>query len=255
MLARLEKYGPINSHDALKALALIIMTIDHVGAYLLTDALWWRAIGRVTFPVWFFLVGYARGGRISPELLGFALLLMLGNALTSVAFFPVNALVSIILCRLAVNAAQSRGWISQYPGECIAACIALHVLSAPLFEYGTMAIGFALAGRMVREGMHGGKLAGIWIVLTGFFILTQQLAFAFSHLQLSLVVVGTVLCCRYCYRFRLHPITLPAWLRWPVCVASRYSLEYYVLHRLAFQAIGAFVLGAWPLGFVWMAAG
>ena len=42
--------------NQLKLLALITMTIDHVGAYLFPDILWLRIIGRLAFPIYAFMI-------------------------------------------------------------------------------------------------------------------------------------------------------------------------------------------------------
>lgn len=57
----------VTSYDLLKCAAVIIMVIDHVGFYFYPENLWFRAVGRIGFPVWFFLVGYARGRDIPPQ--------------------------------------------------------------------------------------------------------------------------------------------------------------------------------------------
>lgn len=44
------------SGNQLKILAMITMTIDHVGAYLLPDVLWLRIVGRLAFPIYAFMI-------------------------------------------------------------------------------------------------------------------------------------------------------------------------------------------------------
>jgi hypothetical protein len=247
---KLAKYGPVNSHDLLKAFALVIMTIDHCGLFLLPDELWWRAIGRIGFPIWFFLIGYGRGTRIPNELLAGAVILLLASATTGVALFPLNALVSIILCRLALNVCSTRRLLERYPSEMIALCLLLFLPSIYLFEYGTLAIGFAFAGRMLREGMQGPRLKIIWVTLGAFFVVMQLANYDFNLAQ-SVVVVGTALVCWYLYHFRITPVTLPPIAGFISMLLARYSLEYYVVHRALFQVIGAYALGNWPLVFRW----
>ena len=48
----------ISNQDLLKFIALIVMMIDHSGAFILQDMPYLRAIGRVGIPIWFFFVGY-----------------------------------------------------------------------------------------------------------------------------------------------------------------------------------------------------
>ena len=93
----------ITSYDLLKTFAVIFMVVDHIGMYFFPDDLWWRAAGRACVPVWFFLVGYARGRDLSPKILIGAALLLVANFLAGMPIFPLNVLVTIILIRLILN--------------------------------------------------------------------------------------------------------------------------------------------------------
>lgn len=243
MLARFARYGPVNSHDAIKLIALIGMTVDHIGAYLLVDELWLRALGRITIPVWFFLIGYARGDRITLSLMIGATLALAMSAITGFALLPLNVLFSIILCRLALQLCQSRGWITRYPAELVALSIALFLPTMFLFEYGAVGIGFALLGRMLREGMQGRRLAIFWGVVTLFYMLTQLPGLGDIPLQAATVILGTALVSWRLYYFRITPVSMPSLPGKATMLLARYSLEYYVLHRAALQLIGAFMLG------------
>ena len=44
------------SNNQLKILAMIAMTLDHVGAFLLPHVLWLRLIGRLAFPIYAFMI-------------------------------------------------------------------------------------------------------------------------------------------------------------------------------------------------------
>jgi len=243
---KLAKYGPVNSHDLIKAFALVTMTLDHVGIFLMPDELWLRAIGRITFPVWFFLIGYARGSRITSELLVYAGLLLVIQAVSTHTIFPMNALVSIIFCRLALSIWHHYRWLERYPVETIALCVSLFLLSMYLFEYGTLAIGFAFAGRMLREGKQGPRLQILWVVLTAFFVVMQLANFDFDLAQMLWVTLGTFAVCWWLYHFRVTPVAMRPLPGQVIMLLSRYSLEYYVLHRAALQLIGVFVLGIVP---------
>lgn len=250
-LARLDRYGPLNSHDVIKALALLIMTIDHIGAYVLVDELWWRAVGRVTFPVWFFLIGYARSARIDTALWVYALVLIVVNVLMGHPLLPMNALVSIICCRVVLNLCERKQLITRYPAETIVACLFAYLITIPLFEYGTLAVAFAVFGRMVRREMHGPLLARIAAGLALFFIISQCMSFNFTVAQCAFVTIGTAWCCYALYRFTVVPVPMPLMVQAPLMIASRYSLEYYVLHRTVLQAIGL-ALGIFGGHFVWI---
>lgn len=55
MVGFLEKIKCINSNQ-LKLFAIIIMTIDHIGAVLFPYCLWLRIIGRLAFPIFAFMI-------------------------------------------------------------------------------------------------------------------------------------------------------------------------------------------------------
>ena len=44
------------SGNQLKVIAMVTMAIDHIGAYLLPQAMWMRIIGRLAFPIYAFLI-------------------------------------------------------------------------------------------------------------------------------------------------------------------------------------------------------
>lgn len=253
MLARLDRYGPVNSHDVLKLLALIAMTVDHVGAYIFVDDLWWRAAGRSFIPVWFFLVGYAPHTRTHPSLWAGALIVAGVTAMTYTAFFPLNVLFTIIICRYALTLAARHDWITRYPAEVMIACVLFYIVTMPLFEYGTLAVAFAVFGRMVRDHAPQQQRLTVMVVLTLAYACSQVMAFEFTVVQSAMVLVMAMLCTSLLFMFTIKHVPMPAPMAWPVKLLSRYSLEYYVLHRCALKCIAAFVLGTAPAAFTWVA--
>lgn len=243
-LEKLQKYGVLNSHDVLKFVALVIMTIDHVGAYFAPDELWWRAVGRITFPVWFFLIGYARSTRIGTDLLWGFVVVLAANQFTYHPLFPMNALLSIIICRLCLRLADRYGLLEKHPMECLVALVFLNVPLILFWEYGMIAVMYAFAGRMVRLGLSGWKYKLFWVAITLVFLLYQAHFFAFDDAQLAFATFGTMAVCMvlFHYEMRDYALRLPRLCEATVKLLSRYSLQYYVVHRVVFQLIGAYVL-------------
>ena len=244
MFSRIEKYGALNSHDLVKVVALVIMTIDHVGAYLLPDDLWWRAVGRITFPVWFFLIGYARTNRIGADLRWGAVILIGANLWAYYPLFPLNALVSIMVCRLLLRLADRFALIEKRPLECFVVLFFANVVLTLFWEYGTLAVMFAFGGRMVRMGLVGWTYALFWVLATLSFVLWQSAAFDFTQTQLAFVTFGTAAVCVALYNYEQADlgVRLPRAIDFTVKLLSRYSLEYYVVHRVLFQMIAAYLL-------------
>jgi hypothetical protein len=88
------------------------MIIDHMGYFFFPEDpagitgdpnLWWRAVGRLCVPIWFFLIGYAQTRTIDRMLVGGALILLASNLVSGMYFFPVSALVSVMIIRLLID--------------------------------------------------------------------------------------------------------------------------------------------------------
>lgn len=58
MLIKLRKWFNVGvlSNNQLKMIALVCMTIDHIGAYILTDWIILRIIGRIAFPIFAYMI-------------------------------------------------------------------------------------------------------------------------------------------------------------------------------------------------------
>ena len=82
--------------NQLKLLAVITMTIDHVGAYLLPQILWLRIVGRLAFPIYAFMI--AEGCRHTRNMLRYLGSVAGMAALCQVVLYVVNG--SLEMCIL-----------------------------------------------------------------------------------------------------------------------------------------------------------
>ncbi len=240
----------ITSYDLLKTFAVVIMVVDHVGAYFFPDQLWWRSIGRIGFPVWFFLVGHASGRDLPLKLIIGAFLLMLGNFMAGMPIFPLNALVTIGVIRLLIDPVMERGLSAQKHLWGIAAMLMFLTLPSGLFtEYGTMALITAMFGYMVR---HRDKINDdvlifrfmVFALVT--FIILQQITFGFTPSQFLFMAIGTAMVRLGLYYFQ--PQTFPKLTdilggaaTYVIQLCGRKTLEIYVVHLLAFKALAVFL--------------
>jgi hypothetical protein len=218
------------------------MTIDHMGSFLWPDELWLKAIGRITFPVWFFLVGYSRSSKLHWDIIILALLMIPLNPLTHQPFFPLNALVSIIICRLAINWLFAEERMEKYFGEIMAASLVFLLPTFILFEYGTMAILFAIMGRIVRLEQQSRKNHLFYFYCYALFTIVQLFNYTFDVYQAAFVVIGTAIVVYYLHRFSITPFLVGKDNigKFFIRLISRNSLYYYVAHRVAFQIIGLY---------------
>jgi TraX protein len=234
----------ITSYDLLKTFAVIIMIIDHMGHYFFPDLEWFRAVGRIGFPVWFFLVGYARGRDVSPKLMMGALVLIIGNVIVGMPILAFNALVSIALIRVSIDYIMKYLLYRQIYVWLFAALMFVLVIPTDFVtEYGAQGMLVAMYGYLVRnKDQITHKDITINFMMFSFvtFIIYQQLMFGFSWGAFLFMAVGTFIVRYYLLTFSLK--TYPALGRKLPVLASallqfcgRYTLEIYVVHLLLFK--------------------
>lgn len=243
----LFRYGnTLTSHDIIKATAILLMVIDHTGRYLLQDAEIWRLVGRFSFPLFFFLIGY---GTAKTSRTGRALLLpadwLLGILLLSLErlwlhqdILPFDILVSAIAARAFLFYANQNEWLK--PAYLPALLLTLLLLYLPLmliFEYGSTALLFALYGYNVANGYPKSNTLTIAIVSALFYTYTQTVSMAFPVAHIILLGAGMLALTLKLQHYHAHATqlslrTLPHRV---IALISRYSLAIYVLHLMLFR--------------------
>ncbi len=228
------------THHLIKVIALIVMTIDHIGTYIYPEAFWWRAIGRTTFPVWFFLIGHAPQGKLSKDIWIWAGVLALINPLLGGGLLPTNALVTLACCHYAIGLIEKCDLLNKEPWSLIIAAYILLLPTFVLMEYGTEGFLFALMGYAVRSGQmdwRRGKL--VTVAALAMFLAMQMHAHPYDPAQLLFMMAGTTVITCYLARFEFRPIrSVPRFVTRPVLFLSRHSMQYYVVHRVILQAVG-----------------
>lgn len=238
----------ITSYDLVKTFAVVIMIIDHIGAYFFPDHLWFRAIGRTGFPVWFFLVGHARGRDISPRLLGSAAVLLAANCVVGMPLFPLNALFTIILIRLLIDPVMRVSLASKWHLWGVTFVMVVWILLSQEFtEYGSLAMLTAMFGYMVRyrQDINDERLIVqfmIFVLLC--FVGVQALSFGFSIVQFIVMAMGTAIVRVMLYAFR--PVVYADWkmplgVTWFFKICGRQTLEIYVVHLIIFKVIALYL--------------
>lgn len=248
----------LTSYDLIKAAAVIIMVIDHIGFYFFPYDEWWRAVGRIGFPVWFFFVGHASGRELSPRLLGGAAMLAVVSAIVSMPVFPFNALVTIILIRVLLDPVMNYAGRGVGPLTQVMVALALVALPTSLMtEYGTMGLLFAVFGYIVRhkDTFLGGRDVRLPVMLGCFvaFAMLQEVVFGFTQPAFMFMAAGTLATCLLMMHFRAMEFPalsarIPAIFKAPIQWMGRHTLEIYVVHLLAFKVASAILNpAAYPL--------
>lgn len=242
----------VTSYDLLKTFAVVTMIIDHIGFYFFPDALWFRAIGRLSFPVWFFLVGYANTRDVPLKFWVGGAFLVFMNVVTGLGVLPLNILFAVAFVRFAIDnvmfvakAARSYLW------SLFILCALLFLPTNNLFEYGTLALLFGMFGYMVR---HKGEAIFTSSVIQPFMIAIvfiyaafQWAMFIFDAEQFIVMTAGAAILCIIMSGFRpMEYVGMTAKLP-PALVSffqfcGRRTLEIYVAHLTLFK-VAALCLG------------
>ncbi|PCK00479.1 MAG: hypothetical protein COA45_01485 [Zetaproteobacteria bacterium] len=142
----------LTSYDLLKALAIILMITDHVGHHFYPDEMWFRILGRLCVPIWFFLVGYAKTTELPKRLWIGGLIVAVSGIVAGQYLMPLNILFTIIVLRYLRGGLVRNGLHSPDALRGIFLVILFMGLpTAILFEYGTMSMLFVLFGYIVRH--------------------------------------------------------------------------------------------------------
>lgn len=220
----------LNRYDLLKIFAVASMLIDHAGQYFFPTELWFIAIGRWGFPVWFFLHGWNLARPASRDLFGSAVLLQAAVFVNGGSIFPLNALFSFIIGGYIAR------MVSRHDGYRLAVYSLLlpftYFVLRPIFDYGCLAVLFMVAGSLYRRGAAGRNLSLALALIT---FLVFQLGFVpYTTTQMVLISVGLFYVCFELTKnlYQRAPVELDTLL---TRTLSRQSLLIFFLHIPTFM--------------------
>ena len=241
-----KSYGSLNTWDLYKFVAIVLMTIDHIGLYLMPSEFVFRMIGRMCVPIWLFLAGY---GCFSPKnnikrrlqkdvLLAFVLISILHIFYTG-GLFPLDILAAIWLGRYMLYSYGRK--IDKYATYILLLFLPISYPSYDLMVYGTAGISWMILGYLAAK--HPGGLRNMRLRLYGSIIfivhaISQFIYFDFPevyflHFSSGLAMIFVLL---MLFKPRPDMETQPAWAQIITCL-SRHSLVYYISHIVLCMAL------------------
>ncbi len=242
----------ITSYDLLKALALVLMLVDHTGYYFFpVDAAhpehaWFRVLGRLCVPIWFFLIGFARTTEIPVRLWVCATLALASKMAVGEFVLPLNILFTIIAARYVRDACAQKTLETPEHMRGMVLLILLGTLPTALFfEYGALVLMFVIYGYL-RRNPGDVKVKPLYVRLfvglsfLFYFILQGATMGVITVDQSFTLALGLGLVFLMLQRFapaeypRLTAALGP--LSGVVRLAGRRTLEIYVLHLILFRA-------------------
>lgn len=231
-LPKLYRYNEqVNTHDLLKILAVITMTIDHLGAFIWDENIWFRIIGRMAAPLFFFVFGTAKSRTFNYYIL------FCGILITLVYFWMESRFVINIL----VNFAFIKYFLNRITPSLLStiSLIILNLLGVVLLpitdfviEYGTVGLLFAVSGHLIGHGDKRGQYFMLSTVCIYFF---EQGVFLNIYSNPAYAAGLFMVCLVLAWVYTIYVLKF-----WPIhqsfikpCLfLSRYSLSIYLLQVL-----------------------
>lgn len=236
MFSKLYQYGRLaNSHDGIKAIAITLMVIDHLGLFFFPNLVWLRLLGRGAAPLFFFATGFVSKHRFRYDLIFYGLLLTaLTYARTDQLLINILinfTIIKLVLTYLAPNKLSSRQLLSLF-----VLLIAVHLFSMGYLEYGSFGLLFAIGARLLAEQQRS---AMPWLGCTTIlYVINEILVFNWLNqpaMTIGLAIIGVLLFSLF-YAYREVRFSIPVFNN-IILFLGRYSLEIYFWHLVLFNGI------------------
>lgn len=240
----------ITSYDLMKTLAVGLMIVDHIGFYFYPEDNWWRVVGRVCVPIWFYLIGYARSRDLGPRMWIGGALLIAGDMVIGHYVLPLNILFTMIIMRLAVDPLMRTAIRTpQSLAPLGALMLTLGLPTMALFEYGTIGLILTATGWLARHESDPDVQASLsrdtinyyWLFAYIAYVIMQVITFGFDQPQFMVMAAGVFFSFGLIYFFK--PATYPGLTKGLGSLAGvlrftgRRTLEIYVAHLLLFKGL------------------
>ncbi|AFC71018.1 TraX family protein [Rickettsia australis] len=176
-----------NYQDLLKTLAIIAMSIDHVGLYLYPELTVMRIIGRTAMPIFCFFAGYNFHDKPKTRIIICGVLLQIYTTVLFKQFLTTHILISIYLGQWYIyyfRNSLTRFFYSGYYHVVI--MVILWYISWALIDYGTLVIAIMILGFIAKHEQVNLKLCGFVAIFASLVHSTLfTLAIPFSDFNFS----------------------------------------------------------------------
>ncbi len=218
-----------NYQDLIKLLGIILMTIDHTGAFLFSSEVYMRALGRPAVLIFTFFAGYNFHHRINIKLPIYAILveIILQFCVFS-KFQPVNILFTILSAQLYIMFFSNSINKNYYFGYLHVTFLAsIYLFVNKFLDYGSIGMAMVLIGYMTKNYPRDRHILIPTIVFYGIIHSCYAFYFSFTFIDYVIAIMmqslaGALLLYRSFesqISFNFNKITA-------------YLLEFYVLHHI-----------------------
>ncbi len=254
-LFRTDISPDVTAHDLLKTFAIITMIIDHAGFFFFDNQEEMRLIGRLSSPVWFFLIGYALHSKAEIRLWVWGFILLGGMAYmkydlspqNGISLLPLNIIFMFLVIRLSRGFVMKRATMDFEKLIGVFWLLALLIIPSKFFfEYGAVGYMFALAGYMARrkdslDNISITQIYGFMMLSVTAYTAMMWYEIGFDTLNTGFLFLMLTCVCLPLIHFKPHTFerksTFLSVIKYPLFLTGRRTLEIYVLHLLLFMYI------------------
>jgi peptidoglycan/LPS O-acetylase OafA/YrhL len=154
----------VDNADWLKTIAIISVSIGHIGYFFIENDDWWSVFGRLAAPTFFFLMGYAQTRTVPLRWIWLGLILtLLESSNAHWTWVAPNILLSFALIRRARPYVQillqRHGWVAF--AVLVSALLAVLSIAQKIADYGAEGWLWALFGLCQRMYVDGRSAADV----------------------------------------------------------------------------------------------
>ena len=237
------RYPNINSYDILKLFALFLMVVDHLGMYVFPESDMFRVYGRLSFPIFFFLIGYSANFIMKFELIVLALLLQALDLILHYPLLPLNILFTVFLGQAIISFAIYFGLMRRFESTCIFMFV-LGIICLPTYiltEYSSLGVMFMVLGFLTRKAPRKENLL-LFIATFGLYYFVEVYSPPYGEHDKIFLGIAFIYMISLMYRFDIKEAKLAAThpklnknIIVPLLYISRNSLYFYAFQLAIFR--------------------
>ena len=240
----LNKYGGFNSYDLLKAIAIITMVIDHAGLFFFPDIALLRIIGRMSFPLFAFCLGYNRKYNIDSTLLVLASIMCLSHFvfwpdlqfMIKGSILKASILPSIIIIRFSMNYIE-RFLTSKNMFILVFILWFFALQSCYLFQYGSTGIIMAICGYLCATLKNRQEYKVFLYINLILYLCFEAILFRANLENFSILIFEFFIIAKLLKNFSIQSIAIAKIPGNILLILSRYAMMIYFIHSEIFKLL------------------
>ena len=221
------------------------MIIDHIGFFFYPNIILFRILGRVSAPIFFFLIGFSPGRKTNYLLIIYGIALTIFHFITEQTIFQLDVLFTLFIAKyLRKNLTENN--ISLL----FIISFVFEMLFRPYIQYGGIMFLFTLLGyyKKIEDEQLLTKFITIFGTYTLYLIIGFYIHFSMENqpmfflISLILILALEMFVCGYLlYNFSLKRRIKYQFINFVIKAIARNSLHLYFVHVILFKIITFYV--------------